>query len=141
MGHLYFNIIHDHSLPKTSRGLRRFFGAYINCPEQNFSDPNNLRPSTLKTNPGQPLLRSDGRCVFSNARRTKFHFINLMRRAIFVFRYVRFFPGTSPPKYARVDLAPNCLPQHPSGEDVPKKKRTYLKTKIACLIKFIHIGD
>ena len=112
-------------------GFRLFFGAYINCPEQNFSDLNNLRPSTLKTNPGQPLLRSDGRCVFSNAQRTKFHFINLMRRAIFVFRYkVRFFPGVSPPKYARVDLAPNCLPQHPSGEDVPKKWRIYWKRKL-----------
>ena len=35
-------------------------------------------------------LGSDGSWVFSDARRAKFHFIKLMRRAIFVFRYIRF---------------------------------------------------
>ena len=40
--------------------LRLLFGAYINCQDQNVSDQNNLRPSTSKTNPCQPLLAQTG---------------------------------------------------------------------------------
>ena len=82
-----------------------------------------------KTNLGQPLLRSDKGCVFSNARWTKFHFINLMRRAIFVFRYVRFFRRRPYPKCHRVELAPVRLPCKALGDDVPTKKngRTWKK--------------
>ena len=137
MGHLYFNIIHDHSLPKTSRGLRRFFGAYINCPEQNFSDPNNLRPSTLKTNPGQPLLRSDGRCVFWKRATDKISFYKLDEMSNFRFQVHPFFSGTSSPDgcWGRQLGAKSTLAY--LGGDVPGKKQTYLKTKIARLIKFI----
>ena len=42
-----------------------------------------------------------------------------MRRAIFVRR--KFFQRRPQPKHGRVDLAPVCLPQHPSGDDVPEK--------------------
>ena len=75
-----------------------------------------------KTNLGQPLLRSDKGCVFSNARRTKFHFINLMRRAIFFFRYVRFFLlGRHHLKLYRVAVRVPILPCDTLGKDVCEK--------------------
>ena len=52
----------------------------------------------------------------------KISFYKVDETSNFRFQVRPLFSGKSPPKHARVDLAPNCLPQHPSDEDVPGKK-------------------
>ena len=67
-------------------------------------------------------LGSDGSWVFFRRATGKILFYKVDETSNFRFQVRPLFSGKSPPKHARVDLAPNCLPQHPSGKDVPEKK-------------------
>ena len=117
-------------------GVKMLFGAYINCPDQNFSDPTIwglVRQKQIRVN----LCWGLGRCVFFKRATDKISFYKLDETGNFRFQERPFFFGYIPTQTCQGRFGTQLSTPTSVGWRRTRKKRTYLKTKNARLIKFM----